>query len=310
VNEVAMSGSLNKQYRTAFITGASSGLGEAFTRMLLEEGVKVWGTSRDSAKLQALRDQYPQLFSVVCLELNQAEEAVNQFRKAEKEAGGFDLVIQNAGYGLFGNFELIPSETWNTQLSSMLGTTLALSHAAWTSMRSTNQGCLVHISSLAVDFPLPFMSGYNVVKAGVSALSESLMTEARGTKLPFMSGYNVVKAGISALSESLMTEARGTNLVVIDFRPGDFKTAFNERAHKVDKLESDKRLKQAWLKLEENLNTSPKPTQAARDLKKALKAGKSGIVISGGFLQARLAPLAAHLLPKKLLRKITALYFN
>ncbi len=276
-----MSGSLNKQYRTAFITGASSGLGEAFTRMLLEEGVKVWGTSRDSAKLQALRDQYPQLFSVVCLELNQAEEAVNQFRKAEKEAGGFDLVIQNAGYGLFGNFELIPSETWNTQLSSMLGTTVALSHAAWTSMRSTNQGCLVHISSLAVDFPLPFMSG-----------------------------YNVVKAGISALSESLMTEARGTNLVVIDFRPGDFKTAFNERAHKVDKLESDKRLKQAWLKLEENLNTSPQPTQAARDLKKALKAGKSGIVISGGFLQARLAPLAAHLLPKKLLRKITALYFN
>jgi len=281
VNEVAMSGSLNKQYRTAFITGASSGLGEAFTRMLLEEGVKVWGTSRDSAKLQALRDQYPQLFSVVCLELNQAEEAVNRFRKAEKEAGGFDLVIQNAGYGLFGNFELIPSETWNTQLSSMLGTTVALSHAAWTSMRSTNQGCLVHISSLAVDFPLPFMSG-----------------------------YNVVKAGISALSESLMSEACGTNLVVIDFRPGDFKTAFNERAHKVDKLESDKRLKQAWLKLEENLNTSPKPTQAARDLKKALKAGKSGIVISGGFLQARLAPLAAHLLPKKLLRKITALYFN
>jgi len=276
-----MSGSLNKQYRTAFITGASSGLGEAFTRMLLEEGVKVWGTSRDSAKLQALRDQYPQLFSVVCLELNQAEEAVNQFRKAEKEAGGFDLVIQNAGYGLFGNFELIPSETWNTQLSSMLGTTLALSHAAWTSMRSTNQGCLVHISSLAVDFPLPFMSG-----------------------------YNVVKAGISALSESLMTEARGTNLVVIDFRPGDFKTAFNERAHKVDKLESDKRLKQAWLKLEKNLNVSPRPTQAARDLKKALRAGKSGIVISGGFFQARLAPLAAHLLPKKLLRKITALYFN
>ena len=276
-----MSGSLNKQYRTAFITGASSGLGEAFTRMLLEEGVKVWGTSRDGAKLQALRDQYPQLFSGVSLELNQAEDAVNQFRKAEKEAGGFDLVIQNAGYGLFGNFELIPSETWNTQLSSMLGTTLALSHAAWTSMRSTNQGCLVHISSLAVDFPLPFMSGYNVVKAGVSALSESLMTEARGTKL-----------------------------VVIDFRPGDFKTAFNERAHKVDKLESDKRLKQAWLKLEENLNTSPKPSQAARDLKKALKAGKSGIVISGGFFQARLAPLAAHLLPKKLLRKITALYFN
>ena len=281
MNEVAMSGSLKKQYRTAFITGASSGLGEAFTRMLLEEGVKVWGTSRDSAKLQALRDQYPHLFSVVSLELNQAEEAVNQFRKAEKEAGGFDLVIQNAGYGLFGNFELIPSETWNTQLSSMLGTTLALSHAAWTSMRSTNQGCLVHISSLAVDFPLPFMSG-----------------------------YNVVKAGISALSESLMTEARGTNLVVIDFRPGDFKTAFNERAHKVDKLESDKRLKQAWLKLEKNLNVSPRPTQAARDLKKALRAGKSGIVISGGFLQARLAPLAAHLLPKKLLRKITALYFN
>jgi uncharacterized protein len=276
-----MSGTLNQQYRTAFITGASSGLGEAFTHMLLEEGVKVWGTSRDISKLQAFQNNYPQLFSVVSLDLELTQDAINRFKEAEKEAGGFDLVIQNAGYGLYGKFELIEFEKWNTQLSSMLGTTLALSHAAWTSMRSTHQGCLVHVSSLAVDFPLPYMSGYNVVKAGVSALSESLMTEARGT-----------------------------NLVVIDFRPGDFKTAFNEKTHKGDTIDSDTQLKEAWLKLEENLNTSPKPTQAACDLKRALKVGKSGIVISGGFLQARLAPLAAHLLPKKLLRKITALYFN
>ena len=81
----------------------------------------------------------------------------------------------------------------------MLNATMRLSHAALRRMRERQRGCLVNISSLAVEFPLPFMSAYNVAKAGLSALTESLIVETRGTAIN-----------------------------VIDFRPGDFRTDFNQ----------------------------------------------------------------------------------
>ena len=65
-----MSSPLSARYRTAFITGASTGLGSAFTEMLLAAGVEVWGTSRDSKKLRP-RDR----FHAVALELGDGPAA-------------------------------------------------------------------------------------------------------------------------------------------------------------------------------------------------------------------------------------------
>ena len=65
------SGALSSRYRTAFVTGASTGLGLAFTEMLLAEGVEVWGTARDVARLPARAG-----FHAVTLELGRSEERV------------------------------------------------------------------------------------------------------------------------------------------------------------------------------------------------------------------------------------------
>ncbi|HLP25286.1 MAG TPA: SDR family NAD(P)-dependent oxidoreductase, partial [Acidobacteriota bacterium] len=180
------------RYRTAFITGASTGLGLAFTEMLLREGVEVWGTARDTKRLTPR----PR-FHGVALELGDGEAAERIFLEAERAAGGFDLVINNAGFGAFGGFAETDFGLWHRQLEIMLVNTARLSHAALRGMLARKRGALVNISSLAAEFPMPYQAT-----------------------------YNVVKSGLSALNESLMFETEGTGVIVVDFRPGDYRTDF------------------------------------------------------------------------------------
>ncbi len=147
----------------------------------------------------------------------------------------------------------------------MLGTNLQLVHAAYGAMRAQNRGCLVNVSSLAAEFPLPFMSGYNVAKAGLSALSESLLFESRGTEVRIM-----------------------------DFRPGDYRTAFNQAMQPPNPSAPTARV---WRVLDAMLQSAPPPAEAAANLRRALRAGRRGVVRSGSFFQARVAPLAARAPP-------------
>jgi len=264
----------------AFVTGASGGLGQAFCEMLLAEGIRVWGTARDATRLTNLAAS-PR-FTPVVLDLDQPTAALEAFQSAQTAAGGrFDLVVQNAGYGVFGPFASLDSELWQRQLSALLLTTARLSHAALGPMLACGHGSLVHVSSLAAELPLPFMAG-----------------------------YNVAKAGLSALSESLIFETRRTGITVIDFRPGDYRTAFNQAMPATGVTTTDPRLARVWQRLEHNLRTAPRPAQAAADLRRALLRRRPGIVRSGSFFQARLAPFFAALAPAALLRAASAHYFK
>ena len=267
---------ISNLYRTAFVTGASAGLGAAFGSMLLDEGVRVWGTARDPARLPARAGFFP-----VALDLGDAAGAEQSFLRAAAEAGGgFDLVVHNAGYGVFGAFAEADFAVWQAQIDAMLGTTLRLVHAALRPMLARNRGCLVNVSSLAAEFPLPFMSGYNAVKAGLSAFSESLILETRGT-------------GVS----------------VIDFRPGDYHTAFNQAMLRPS-ASAPEPAARVWRRLEDHLRAAPAPARAAADLRRALQHRRHGTVRSGAFFQARLAPLLARLAPLALRRAALQAYYG
>jgi short-subunit dehydrogenase len=263
-------------HRTAFVTGASSGLGAAFAEMLLADGVRVWGTARDPARLAARENFFP-----VALDLADPATAEKNFLHAAGAAGGaFDLVINNAGYGVFGPFAATDFAVWQAQLDAMMLATLRLAQAALRPMLARRRGCLVNVSSLAAEFPLPFMSGYNAAKAGLSAFSESLAFETRGL-------------GVS----------------IMDFRPGDYRTPFNQAMHRPSAALSEIEAR-AWRRLEANLMAAPPPAHAAADLRCALLRGRSGTVRSGSFFQARLAPLLARMAPRGLLRAALRIYYG
>ena len=270
-------------YPRAFVTGASSGLGRAFTEKLIEDGVRVWGTARDSARLADFAARCPTKFSPVILDLADASTAEKAFALAAESAGGFDLVINNAGYGVFGGFETVEFSVWKAQLDATLVTTLCLAHRALREMRARNRGCLVNVSSLAVELPLPYMSGYNVAKAALSAFSESLIVETKGS-------------GIS----------------VIDFRPGDFRTDFNQAMQSVSPSApaSSPTTSRAWQALENHLRAAPVPAQAAIDLRRALMKGRRGTVRSGSRFQACVAPFFTQFMPASLRRAVIARYYG
>jgi short-subunit dehydrogenase len=287
---------------TAFVTGASSGIGRAIVEKLLAENHRVWGTSRDPARLDGLAQKFPDAFTPVALDLDNPDAAQAAFERAAAQAGpagdatpAFDIVINNAGYGLFAPFAETPFVTWQRQIDAMLSATARLAHAALRGMVARNRGCLVNVSSLAVNFPLPCMSA-----------------------------YNIAKAGISALSESLVFETRGTNITIIDFRPGDYRTSFNKvmspapgfipapetENRKLQTENSRDEVARVWRTLDAQFNAAPPPERAARDLLRAIARGRSGTVRSGTFFQARLSPLAARLLPATLMRSLQARYFG
>ncbi len=273
---------LATRFPTAFVTGASGGLGLAFVDRLLRAGVRVWGTARDVSRLRPLARRPG--FTGVALDLAEGAAAETAFLAAADDAGGaFDLLINNAGYGCFSPFAEADFDVWSRQIDAMVTTTLRLTHVALRRLQGRDRlrGGIVNVSSLAAEFPLPCMSG-----------------------------YNVAKAGLSAFSESLIFEMRGTDVIVIDFRPGDYRTAFNQSMSATALSFRQPKLNAIWRRLEDTLNTSPLPVGAARDLERALLKGKSGTVRSGTVFQAVVAPLLARMAPLPLKRAVAARYFG
>jgi short-subunit dehydrogenase len=267
-------------YRTAFITGASTGLGRAFAESLLADGVQVWGTSRDPARLAGLAQVHGPRFTAVSLDLRNGADAEKAWGTADRAAGGFDVVINNAGFGIFAEFAQVDFAAWQEQLEVMLVNPARLSHAALRGMIARNRGALVNISSLAAEFPLPFQSA-----------------------------YNMAKAGLTALNESLMIETAGTAVTVIDFRPGDYRTDFDGSVRQPQTSPSP-RMTRAWKAFEKMMRSGPSPNHAAAALRRALLQRRSGTVRTGRFFQAQLAPFLSRFASLGVKRRIQGRYFD
>jgi len=282
------------------VTGASTGLGAAFAQMLLDEGVHVWGTARDASRLESLAAANPN-FTPVVLDLADGDAAERAFREAAAQAGGdqggsaggFDIVINNAGYSVFGDFGQTDFAHWQAQIEVMLVNTARLAHAAlkdWDERGANRARALVNVSSLAVEFPLPFQSI-----------------------------YNVVKAGLSALSESLIVETAGSGVVVIDLRPGDYRTDFGSSVIRPNDLgnaasaqaaQGSQKQHAVWGGFAAMMGSGPPPAHAAQCLRRALLRRRSRTLRCGRFFQVVLAPFLVRFASLGLKRRVQALYFG
>ena len=227
-------------------------------------------------------------FHPVALELGDGPAAERAYLQASRAAGGFDLVINNAGFGAFGAFAGTDFSVWEEQLRMMLINTARLSHVALREFLPRRRGALVNISSIAGEFALPYQSA-----------------------------YNMAKSGLSALNESLMYEVRGSGVIVIDFRPGDYRTDFEASVHRplqegnaAADSASVARQARAWTAFERMMRDGPAPAHAAQTLRRALQRGRSDTVRTGRFFQAVLAPLLARFGSLAFKRRIQEKYFG
>ncbi len=264
-------------YRSALVTGAGSGLGRAFTTALLDEGLSVWGTSRREDSLEARPGLIPAL-----LNLGDSTSIDRLWDRIMEDTGGVDILIANAGYGVFGSFADLGLEEWVRQVDAMLTGNIRLVHRAMRIMGDRSPSAIVLITSLATEFPIPFLSGYNAVKAGLSGLARGLMIES--------------------------TEGGPT---IVDFRPGDYRTSFNRSMDfSATKSSDSDRGQRVGRRLDALMAASPDPNRAACDLLRALSKKRHQVVRSGSFFQARLAPTLSRLLPESWLRAAARNYFR
>ncbi len=270
-------GLLSKYYRSAVVTGARSGIGLAIAQMLLLEGLQVWGTSRNVSGLDK-KIGLP-FFE---LDLLDAGSILAFTRKVESEVGLPDIFINNAGYGVFSPFEEFPRAHIEGQLRALLEGPITLCRHFYGPMCERGSGVIVNVSSLAGEFPMPFMSLYNAAKAGLSSFSRTLMLENR---------------------------IKGVN--IIDFQPGDIRTPFNQAMEKLGiNLCLEKRVSRVWEQIEAHLKEAPLPDEAAKKLRDLLILRRSGTFTTGSIFQAHLGPFLARCFPRDWVMSFLRAYYR
>lgn len=171
---------MNLHGKTAIITGASSGIGAAFSNALIDKGATVYGLARSGDKLQRNRDHFGEAFIPVVADItdqNALEQWVNQTFIDEHYP---DILINNAGLGYFGNVDELTIEEWETMINTNLSGVFYLTRLIVPLMKEYEATChIVNISSIAGKLGNPQLSGYNASKFGLSGFSEALFKELR-----------------------------------------------------------------------------------------------------------------------------------
>ena len=169
-------GGYTRPMRTYFITGTSSGIGRELTEQLLERGDRVVATLRDVRRLDDLARRYPDL-RTARLDVVDGDAVRRAIHEASVSLGRIDVVVNNAGYGLFGAAE----ETSDAQILRQIETNLLGSmhvvRAAMPYLRRQGGGRIVQISSEGGQTTYPGFSAYHASKWGIEGFIETVAQE-------------------------------------------------------------------------------------------------------------------------------------
>ncbi|GGY54133.1 SDR family oxidoreductase [Streptomyces anulatus] len=176
--------------RTWLITGVSSGFGHALTTQLLERGDTVIGTVRSLDKVADLSEQYPDTFRPEILDVTDTP-AVRKTVDEAFAAGRVDVIVSNAGYGLFGAAEEISDAEVDHILATNLTGSITLIRAALPHLRAQGGGRIVQMSTYGGQVAFPGNSMYHAAKWGIEGFAESVAQEVA----PFGIGVTIVEPG-------------------------------------------------------------------------------------------------------------------
>lgn len=167
----------------AVITGASRGIGAAFARALARQGYDLLLVARDKARLEALSDELRQLgrgdLFIEALDLAEAEAAHRLFVAARQRRPRVDLLVNNAGFGMFGGFVDQPLPRIKEMLRVHVNTVVESIRLFLPAMCERRSGAIITVSSVAGWFAVPYLAEYAATKAFLISFSESLAEEVR-----------------------------------------------------------------------------------------------------------------------------------
>ena len=178
-------------HRTWLITGVSSGFGRHLTEQLLERGDRVVGTVRSTGKVSDLAERYPSAFRPEVLDVTDTPAVRAIVDRAFTELGQIDVIVSNAGYGLFGAAEELTDAQVEHIIATNLVGSIALIRAALPQLRAQGNGRIIQISSYGGQVAFAGNSLYHATKWGIEGFVESVAAEVA----PFGIGMTIVEPG-------------------------------------------------------------------------------------------------------------------
>ncbi|HEY8957005.1 SDR family NAD(P)-dependent oxidoreductase [Chitinophaga sp.] len=196
------------------ITGASKGFGKLWAEAFLKQGDKVIATARDTSALNDLVTAYGDHILPLKLDVNNREEVFAAIGQARQHFGRIDVLINNAGYGLFGTTEETTEAQARLQMETNFFGSLWVVQAVLPVFRQQKSGHLIQVSSFLGLTTLPLLGLYNASKFAVEGLIETVDSEVAhlGIKTTLIepNGYATDWAGASATQ---------TNADIEDYAP-------------------------------------------------------------------------------------------
>lgn len=188
-NSTSVAANPSANTKVVLITGVSSGIGKATAELFAQRGWQVVGTMRDVA-------QHAKLFTAPNIELKNLdvtqESSIHELMNwIEQQYGHLDVVVNNAGFGLFGAFETCSEQDIKQQFEVNVFGLMRVTREAIRLMRSQKKGTIIQISSMGGRFTFPFYSLYHSTKFAVEGFTESLMYELQ----PFGIQVKLVEPG-------------------------------------------------------------------------------------------------------------------
>ena len=170
---------MNLQSKIAIVTGASSGIGAEFSKILVEAGTKVYGLARSEAKLEEIQDKLGDQFVPVPIDItNYTSIKTWVYSTFINETP--DILVNNAGIGIFRNVDELSIDDWHTMMNVNLSGVFYLTRLFVPLMKQNTNVChIVNIASVAGLMGNPTISGYNATKFGLRGFSEALFKELR-----------------------------------------------------------------------------------------------------------------------------------
>src|SRR4051812_30431436 len=173
----AIAGELTMAQRTWLITGVSSGFGRQLTEQLLQRGDRVVGTVRDTGKVADLIERYPEAYRAEVLDVTDTAAIREVVGRSFAEFRRIDVIISNAGYGLFGEAEEFTDEQVEHIVATNLVGPIQLIRTALPHLRAQGGGRVIQISSYGGQVAFPGNSMYHATKWGIECFVESVAQE-------------------------------------------------------------------------------------------------------------------------------------
>ncbi|RTZ01395.1 SDR family oxidoreductase [Flavobacterium sp. RSP49] len=159
--------------KVVLITGGSSGIGKSIGEFLHHKGFVVYGTSRNPERI------LNSIFPLIALDVRDSDSIQAAVAKVIATSGRLDVVINNAGVGITGPLEEIPTHEIKNNFETNLFGPIEVMKAVLPQMRTQQSGLIINVTSIAGYMGLPYRSVYSASKGALELITEALRMEVK-----------------------------------------------------------------------------------------------------------------------------------